>query len=92
MWEQIKSEVARSNTKFNITSVKHLLLTAIGNVTPQQWTNVVKHTLKVEDAFWKADFANEADTPEVEPVIIEFCVDTSDSDSDFQLSDQTDTE
>lgn len=59
IWAQIKNEVASKNTTFKLADVKVLLEQAMNNVTPDNWSNVVRHVLKLEDKFREADMIME---------------------------------
>lgn len=85
IWAQIKSEVARNNTKFNLTAVKILVNSAIKNVTADNWKKCIKHCREVEKEFRDYDFGKK--DPKVPPVIINIESESSDSDSDSSCYD-----
>ena len=89
IWAQAKGEVARKTIKFNITSVKELMKTALGNVTPQNWKNAIRHVQKVEADFRKIYFGDESTAPQVETLVIIVTCDDEDDDDD---TDDTNSE
>ena len=87
IWAQTKSEVARKNTKFNITTVKELMIKALNNVTVENWKKAIGHAIKVEDTFRKIDFTEDSDAIQAENVIIQLSSNESDTESDFSDDD-----
>ena len=65
--------------------VQDLVSTALENVTLKNWSKVERHSMKVEDEFWKLDFNDREPT---ERFIIEL---DNDSESDgSQSEDESD--
>ena len=79
IWAQVKGEVGRKNTGMKLKEVMGLTRTAIANVTRDDWANVVRHTIEVEDNHWRTDGLRDAIHPFV--INIESDSDTSDDDS-----------
>ena len=88
IWAQAKNEVARKNTKFNITTVKDLMIKALNNVTKENWKKAIDHVQKVERDFRKVDFAEDNGGPQVERMIIQVSSNDSDGESDDDFSDE----
>ena len=80
IWAQVKTQVAKKNTTFKIKDVQNLVNEALNDVTPENWKNVIRHTLKVEDGFRKIDFGWD-DIRTVEPMVIQIRPGDSDSES-----------
>lgn len=47
IWAQVKNEVARRNTKFNVSTVQQLTATALCNVNKENWKACIQHVEKV---------------------------------------------
>lgn len=54
-WASVKNYVRMSNTTFKLKDVQELLVKGVEHVTPEMWTNFIRHTIKEEDKFWKID-------------------------------------
>ena len=85
IWAHVKSDVAKKNITFKMKDVQDLVSAALENVTSKNWSKVERHSMKVEDEFWKLDFNDREPT---ERFIIEL---GNDSESDeSQSEDESD--
>lgn len=85
IWAQVKSEVARKNVTFKMKDVQNLVNESLGNVTASNWAKAEKHSIKVENEFWKIDF-KESEASE------RFIIELRDSDDDTDESDESGNE
>ena len=83
VWAQVKSNVAEKKCYFH--NEQDLVSTALENVTSKNWSKVERHSMKVEDKFWKLDFNDHEPT---ERFIIELGNDSERDES--QSEDESD--
>ena len=84
IWALVKKAVAARNTG-KIKEVMQLTKQVLSEVTKEQWETVIRHTIDMENGYWKADGLTE----EVEPIIVHIGSDESD-DSDCESDDSDD--
>jgi hypothetical protein len=90
-WASVKNYVRMNNTTFKLKDVQELLVKGVEHVTPEMWTNFIRHVIKEEDKFWKIDHISdelidndpEQDEQHVMTVGTGDTDTSSDSDSDF---------
>ena len=90
IWAKVKNEVARSNIRFTIKSVRELVEKGLTNVTARDWQCAIRHTEKVEAAFRKVDFIEEEGGPHVEPMIISLVETDEDTDDEYDYNSDLD--
>jgi hypothetical protein len=79
IWAQVKGFVAKNNTTFRLKYVKELTYAAFEKITKDVWTKAEEHVVKIEKEYCKE---NCIDRSVIEPIIIDFCDDDSDDDTD----------
>ena len=87
IWAQVKSEVAKKNVTFKMKDVQDLVKTALDNVTSANWSKVERHSIKVENEFWKLDFNEHEPT---ERFIIELGNESESDESASESEDESD--
>lgn len=55
-WSVVKNHAKSNNTSFKLNEGRQLLNPGIQLVTPEIWSNFVKHAISEEDKFWEIDF------------------------------------
>nr|CAI5845458.1 unnamed protein product [Callosobruchus analis] len=55
IWAQIKGNVARNNTTFELLDVRQLLKDSISKISSKNWENAIKHVMAEEEKFWTLD-------------------------------------
>jgi transposase len=86
IWAKVKREVAENNSTFKIQDVRRLLEEALERVSKEDWANCVQHCNKIQED----DFAKEIGERDnyIQQIIVNLEDDTSDSDSDYDTSDE----
>lgn len=89
IWAQLKNFIRSHNTAGELSIQKLMEHASKGfeSITHVNWANCCKHVINIENKFWETDQIME----EVEPLIIQVG-NESDSDSDLNLSDESDNE
>lgn len=93
IWAQVKGNVARRNSAFNITTVKTLLEEEIAAVTPSNWYKASKHVEELEKEIFEKEIYIDNLLSEEELETFRFCPWESDSESESDSdSDYNNTE
>jgi len=96
VWAYVKNYVAVHNKGNTIQGIYELSLQALSKVTPQLWSNCIKHAKKYECKMWERDRLVDdciSTLRETSAIVISINGNESDSDSDeFEYEDQTETE
>lgn len=83
-WLVVKNYI-NNNNPFKLNDIRQLLNTGIQRVTPEMWSNFVRHAITEEDKIWQMDFITDEILEENEntPCVLTTTGETtSDSDSD----------
>ena len=75
VWAEVKGHVAANNRTFKLPVVKNLLVDGVNGVTPEKWSNCVRHVLEEEDRLMQLDHI-------IDDMEDQLIIDGSDSSSD----------